>query len=65
MIIYAWKIGLLDSLKYNAFAGVEVLSGSGCCFIFYKAHEMLSNKNVGINISVTTASLKNAWRNYR
>ena len=51
------KVRLLDSMKYNVFAGIEVRIEFGCWFFFSKAIEMIPNKDVGIHISVATATL--------
>jgi len=52
------KVGLLDSLRHNASAGIEGGRDSGCWSLFSKVSEMLPNRDVGINISVATATLK-------
>ena len=51
------KVRLFDSLKYNAFAGIEVRIDFGCWSFFSKAIEMIPNKDIGIHISVATATL--------
>ena len=52
------KVGLLDSLRYNALSGIEVGKDSGCWSLFSKVSEMLPNRGVGIKNSVATATLK-------
>ena len=52
------KGGLLDSLKYNAFAGIEVGRDSSYWSLFSKVSEMLPNIDVVINIYIATTTLK-------
>ena len=56
MIINIGKVGLLDSLKYNAFAGIEVRTDSGCWSLFSKVCEILPNKDAGISMYVATVT---------
>ena len=58
MSIYVEKIGLLDSLKYITFTETEVRRDYCCCSLFSEVGKILPNKDVGINISVATATLK-------
>ena len=57
-LLISGKGELLDSLKYNAFAGIEVGRDSGCWSLSSKVSKMLPNIDVGIKISVVTTTLK-------
>ena len=52
------NIEMLYSLKYNLFAGIEVRNDSDCCAFVSKVGDILPNKDVGLNISIVSVTLK-------